>query len=121
MAAILFLLNRTLVLRRAAAPTLAYFALPVLVFGTVFVCVFFVLFRGARNEVSLAAMVGCTHLIPFSHKKQGKQRHHIAPQQHDNISSDLNQAPLITLCQDMALAAQTHTHILVQNAGLHPF
>lgn len=75
-AAILFVLNRTLVLRRERAAFLAYFALPPLVFITVFINVFFVLYKGAKSElhwdankagwVSAVISVGATALsIPF--------------------------------------------------------
>mmetsp|Transcript_17660 Transcript_17660/g.44470 ORF Transcript_17660/g.44470 Transcript_17660/m.44470 type:complete len:629 (-) Transcript_17660:305-2191(-) len=50
-AAVLFLLNRTLVLRRQNSTLFAYFALPPLVFVTVYINIFFVLYKGAKNEL----------------------------------------------------------------------
>lgn len=70
LAMILFALNRQLVLRRESSTTLAYYAFPPLVFLTIFINLFFILYKGAKAELAwepnkaawVAAVVGggCT-------------------------------------------------------------
>lgn len=50
-AAVLFILNRFFILRHKNSTTLAIWCFPVLVVITVFINVFFVLFKGAKNEL----------------------------------------------------------------------
>ncbi len=79
-AAVIFLGNRHLVLRRHNSSQAAYFALPPLVFLTIFINLFFVLYKGAKAElawdaskaawVSVVIACGCSLIsgvigIPF--------------------------------------------------------
>lgn len=50
----LFFVNRMLVLRRQNSTFLAYYALPPLVFTTVFINLFFILYKGAKAELAWA-------------------------------------------------------------------
>lgn len=51
LAALMFVVNRALILRRQNSVKYAYYALPPLVVITIFVNVFFVLYKGAKNEL----------------------------------------------------------------------
>jgi solute carrier family 20 (sodium-dependent phosphate transporter) len=51
---VLFLVIRTLVLRRANSTKIAYWVLPVLVCVTIFINLFFILTKGAKNLVSIS-------------------------------------------------------------------
>lgn len=88
LSAMIFLLNRHLILRRANSDKIAYYGLPPLVFLTIFVNAFFVLYKGAKAELSWgsdkAAWVsviiagGCSLLsglvgIPYLRWKKEKQ------------------------------------------------
>jgi sodium-dependent phosphate transporter len=52
LAAIIFLANRHLVLRRRDSNKIVYFALPPLVFITIFINLFFILYKGAKAELA---------------------------------------------------------------------
>ena len=80
---VLFLIIRTLVLRRANSTKVAFWVLPVLVFVTIWVNLFFILTKGAKNLVSIpeakgawiaavagagAAGVACVALFPIMTK-----------------------------------------------------
>ena len=77
---VLFLIIRTAVLRRANSTKIAYWVLPILVFVTIFVNLFFILTKGAKNLVSIpyekgawisavagagAAVLSCLALFPI--------------------------------------------------------
>lgn len=52
LAMILFALNRQLILRRERSTSLAYYAFPPLVFITIFINLFFILYKGAKAELA---------------------------------------------------------------------
>lgn len=89
LAMILFFGNRQLVLRREESTKLAYYAFPPLVFITVFINLFFVLYKGAKAElawepnkaawVAAVTSTGCTLLsaiigIPLMKKMVSKSQ-----------------------------------------------
>jgi sodium-dependent phosphate transporter len=55
---VIFLLVRTLVLRRQNSTKIAYWVLPILVFVTIFINLFFILTKGAKNLVSIPEATG---------------------------------------------------------------
>ncbi|KAI8476390.1 MAG: phosphate transporter [Monoraphidium minutum] len=55
---ILFLVIRTAVLRRVNSTKIAYWVLPILVFLTIFINLFFILTKGAKNLVSIPYEMG---------------------------------------------------------------
>lgn len=73
---VIFIIIRTVVLRRANSTKIAFWVLPVLVFVTIWVNLFFILTKGARNLVSIpeakgawiaaAAAAGCAVLSCFA-------------------------------------------------------
>jgi solute carrier family 20 (sodium-dependent phosphate transporter) len=77
LAAIIFIINRYLILRRERSTLYAFIALPILAFSTVYINIFFVLFKGARNELgweankcawvaALVALGGALVMIPVT-------------------------------------------------------